>query len=207
MKMKKKIWIMIGLATLLASTTQANQEQLAKSIKDAHAEATRTDAQLKGTLSALNALTQQSKGDLRPAYDTYCAEVVKTEAAAGWTRTRVQWMAGDGRKYFQEWQKTVNGIANEGLRKKAQKRLDAVNASYNKVEASLQLAGEKFKPFLSDLADIQKALATDITAGGVKAIKSTVKSANWNHQYVDKANKAALKEMDKMRKALSTEAS
>jgi len=205
--MKKKIWIMIGLATLLASTTQANQEQLAKSIKDAHAEATRTDAQLKGTLSALNALTQQSKGDLRPAYDTYCAEVVKTEAAAGWTRTRVQWMAGDGRKYFQEWQKTVNGIANEGLRKKAQKRLDAVNASYNKVEASLQLAGEKFKPFLSDLADIQKALATDITAGGVKAIKSTVKSANWNHQYVDKANKAALKEMDKMRKALSTEAS
>ena len=81
--MKKKIWIMIGLATLLASTTQANQEQLAKSIKDAHAEATRTDAQLKGTLSALNALTQQSKGDLRPAYDTYCAEVVKTEAAAG----------------------------------------------------------------------------------------------------------------------------
>jgi len=205
--MKKKIWIMIGLATLLASTTQANQEQLAKSIKDAHAEATRTDAQLKGTLSALNALTQQSKGDLRPAYDTYCAEVVKTEAAAGWTRTRVQWMAGDGRKYFQEWQKTVNGIANEGLRKKAQKRLDAVNASYNKVEASLQLAGEKFKPFLSDLADIQKALATDITAGGVKAIKSTAKSSNWNHQDVDKANKAALKEMDKMRKALSTEAS
>ena len=78
--------------------------------------------------------------------------------------------------------------------------------SYNNVEASLQLAGEKFRPFLSDLSDIQKALATDVTAGGVKAIKSTVKSANWNHQYVDKAIKSALKEMDKMQKALSSEA-
>jgi hypothetical protein len=204
--MKKQILLTIGLAALLATSTQAGQEQLAQSIKDAHAETERTSDQLKATLGALNALTKQEKGDLRPTYDTYCAEVAKTEAAAAWTRTRVQWMAGDGRKYFTDWQTTVNGIANESLRKKAQKRLDAVQKSYDKVEVSLRLAGEKFAPFLSDLGDIQKALATDVTAGGVKAIKSTVKSANWNHQYVDKAVQAALKEMGKMEKALSPEA-
>jgi len=115
-------------------------------------------------------------------------------------------MAGDGRKYFQDWQSTVNSIGNGSLRKKAQKRLDAVQVSYDKVEASLKLAGEKFKPFLSDLADIQKALASDVTPGGVKAIKSTVSSANWNRQFVDKAVKSALKEMDKMESALSSEA-
>lgn len=196
----------LSLATLLVGAAQANQEQLARSIKDAHLETTRTSEQLKATLGALNGLTKQTKGDLRPAYNTYCAEVAKTDTAATGTRTRVQWMAGDGRKYFQDWQATVNGIANESLRKKAQKRLDAVRKSYDKVEASLQLAGEKFKPFLSDLGDIQKALATDVTAGGVKAIKSTVRSANWNHQYVDKAVQSALKEMGKMEKALSSEA-
>ena len=204
--MKKQTLIMIGLAALLATGTQAQQEQLAQSISDAHLETSRTSEQLKATLAALNALTGQKKGDLRPAYTTYCSEVTKTEAAATWTRTRVQWMGSDGRKYFQDWQNTVNGIANESLRKKAQKRLDAVQKSYGKVEASLQTAAEKFKPFLSDLGDIQKALATDVTAGGVKAIKSTVSSANWNHQFVDKAIKAALKEMDKMQKALSPEA-
>jgi len=115
-------------------------------------------------------------------------------------------MAGDGRKYFQDWQATIDGISNPSLKKKAQKRLDSVKASYDKVETSLKEAGEKFKPFLSDLSDITKALATDVTAGGVKAIKGTVSSANWNLQYVDKAAKAALKEMDKMQKALSTEA-
>jgi hypothetical protein len=84
--------------------------------------------------------------------------------------------------------------------------MDAVKKSYDKVEASLVQAGEKFRPFLSDLTDIQKALATDVTAGGVKAIKSTVSSANWNLQFVDKAAKAAIKEMDRMEKALSSEA-
>ncbi len=197
---------MIGLATLLASATQASQQQLARSIGDTHVETSRTDAQLKATLAAINALTAQKEGDLRPAYNTYCSEVSKTESAAGWTKTRAQWMASDGRKYFQDWQNTVNGIANDSLRKKSQKRLDAVRVNYDKVELSLQQASERFRPFLSDLGDIQKALATDVTAGGVKAIKSTVRSANWNHQYVDRAIKSALKEMDKMEKALSSEA-
>jgi septal ring factor EnvC (AmiA/AmiB activator) len=204
--MKKQIIITFGLAALLASATQASQEQLAKSIQEARLEASRTTEQLKATLTSLNALTAQKKGDLRPAYDAFCSEVTKTDAAAGWTRTRVQWMGGDGRKYFQDWQTSINGIANESLRKKSQKRMDAVRKDYDKVEASLVQAGDKFRPFLSDLSDIQKALATDVTAGGVKAIKSTVSSANWNLQYVDKAVKSALKNMDKMQKALSSEA-
>lgn len=204
--MKKQTLFMIGLATLLTSATQASQEQLAASIRDTHLETTRTSEQLKSTLGALNALTKQTKGDLRPAYSAYRSEVANTESAATWTRTRAQWMASDGRKYFQDWESTVNGIANESLRKKAQKRLAAVRTSYDKVEVSLQQAGDKFKPFLSDLTDIQKALATDVTAGGVKAIKSTVRSANWNHQFVDNAIKSALKEMGKMEKALSSEA-
>jgi len=204
--MKTQTLVMIGLATLLASTTQASQEQLAHSIKDAHLETTRTSNQLKATLEAINALTKQTKGDLRPAYNNYCAEVVKTGSAAELTRTRVQWMGGDGRKYFQDWQATVNGISNESLRKKAQKRLNSVKTNYDKVETSLQEAGDKFKPFLSDLADIQKSLASDITAGGVKAIKSTVKSANWNHQFVNSSINKALEGMDKMEKALSAEA-
>ena len=204
--MKKQTLIIIGLAALLVSTTQASQDQLARSIQDTHAEAGRTSDQLKATLTSLNALTAQKEGDLRPAYNAYCKEVTQTEAAAGWTRTRVQWMAGDGRKYFQNWQNTIDSISNEGLRKKAQKRMDAVRKDYDKIEVSLGQASEKFAPFLSDLGDVKKALAADVTAGGVKAIKSTVRSANWNLQYVDKAVKSALKNMDKMQKALSSEA-
>jgi Protein of unknown function (DUF2959) len=204
--MKKQICTIIGLTALLTSVTQANQEQLAKSIAEARVETTRTSEQLKATVAALNALTKQTEGDLRPAYKGFVQEVIGTEAVAAKTLTRIQWMASQGRNYFEDWQTTINGVANESLQKKAQKRFNSVKKSYDKVATLLQEADNKFSPFLSDLNDIQKALESDITAGGVKAIKGTVKSANSNHHSVEKAVNTALKEMDKMAKALSTEA-
>jgi hypothetical protein len=204
--MNKHTVSVIVLATLLAATAQSGQEKLAQSIKEAQSETYKTSEQLRATLESINALTKQTKGDLRPVYDAYCAQVALTGTAANSTRARVQWMAGEGRAYFQDWQKTVEGINNEGLRKKAQKRLNSVKESFDKIEESLKTASEKFKPFLSDLADMQKTLATDVTPGGVKAIKGTVSSANWDHKFVNQAITAALKDMGKMSKALSSQA-
>ena len=205
--MKKHILLTIGLVALLTSATQATQQQLATSVKEIQGEATRTSEQLKETVGALNALSKQKKGDLRPTYEKYCAEVVRTQAAADWTASRVPSMKDKSSKYFSDWQNTVNSIANASVRKKSQKRLDSVKASYDKALVSLQEASEKFKPFMSDLRDIEKALVTDVTAGGVKAAESTIKSANWNYKYVEKSIKSALVELNKMTKALSTEAS
>lgn len=203
--MKKRVLLTIGFAAFLVSV-QASQEQLAQSIEEARGEAVRTSEQLKATLAALNALTKQTKGDLHPAYTAYCGEVAKTQAARDWTVSRIQSMDQNGGAYFQDWQSKVNEITSKSLRKKSQKRLDTVKASYDKVLNSLKRAGEKFQPFLSDLGDIEKTLATDVTAGGVKALKGTVKSANWNYQYVERSINAALKEMEKMSKSLSSAA-
>jgi len=204
--MKTRILATLTMLTLLAYSTQASQEQLATSIKEARIEATRAADQLKTTLDTLTALTKQKEGDLRPAYNAFAAEVTKTEAAANWTHARVQWMASDGQRYFENWQKTVDGIANKSLLKTAQKRLETARKSYGKVEAALGAASEKFKPFLADLADIQKVLSTDVTAKGVKSVKSTVSSANWRYQSVSYAINNALKEMQNMEKALSSQA-
>ena len=197
---------MIGLATLLASATQASQEQLTTSMKETRLEADRTRDQLATTLAALTTLTKQEKGDLRPAYNAFTAEVTKTEAAAAATQTRVAWMQGDGMKYFDDWQKTINSINNESLRKKSQKRLDAVKKSYGKVTAEFKDAAAKFKPFLADLGDIQKVLSTDLTASGVKGLRSTVSNANSHYKSVSRAINSALEEMQEMEKSLSTEA-
>lgn len=205
--MKRLSLFVVGLTLLMEFSSQAGgQQQLASSIRDARAETARTADQLKATLAVVTGLTKQKQGDLRPAYEAFAAEIPKTEAAATSTRTRARWMSTDGLKYFTDWQSTIDSISNKSLQKKAQKRMDKVKASYDKVEGSLVLAGDKFTPFLSDLTDIQKTLSTDVTAGGVNAIKGTVKSANWNHRYVDNAIKAALKEMDRMEKSLSSEA-
>jgi hypothetical protein len=195
----------LSLATLLAGAASADQAQLAASIKETRLEAGKTRDQLVATLATLTALTKQDKGDLHPAYQAFTAEVPKTEAAAAVTRSRVAWMQGDGLKYFADWQKTVDTINNESLRKNAQKRLDAAKKSYGKVTASFMDAGEKFKPFLADLGDIQKALANDVTPGGIKALRRTVSDANWRFKTVNRTINDALDEMQKMERSLSTE--
>jgi hypothetical protein len=203
--MKMHTFLMIGLTTLLASATQG-QEQLAKRMQDARAETALTSEQLKETLSALNALTQQKEGDLRPTFKTFAAAVTNTASAAATTAARVQWMDSDGQKYFKDWQDTITSIASQSLRKKSQKRLEVVRADFDNVKKELKEASMKFKPFLSDLTDIQKTVAMDVTAAGVKSVRSTVRSANSNHEFVNRTINSALKEMDKMQKELSPEA-
>ncbi len=203
--MKKAIYT-IGLATLLASASQASQEQLASSIKAARDEATQTTKQLATTMTDLNALTKQQEGDLRPAYETFAADITNTEAAAVLTQKRVEFMQGEGQGYFDDWQTNITGIANQSVQKQAQKRLDAAKNNYTEVIDSLKEASDKFKPFLSDLNDIQKVLATDITAGGVKSVKSSVSDANWYYKSVNKAINKALEGMGNMEKSLSSTA-
>jgi len=196
--MKKSLLsLLVGMVTALSSL-QANQEMLANSIVETRTETGRTSDQLKATLEALNGLIRKPQPDLAAAYATFAAEVPKTEAAAAWTRTRVEWMAGEGQRYFTAWQSTVDAISNPALRKKAQKRLDAVQASYGRLAKALATANEKFQPFLSDLGDIQKTLSNDITAGGVQAIRDTVSEANWRFRSVNSAIQKAMKEMQRM---------
>ena len=205
--MKKQTLYMIGLATLLASATQAySQEQLAKSIQEVRDETAKTSLQLSTTLGALNGLTQKTEGDLRPAYNAFAEAVTNTVSAAAITAARVAWMDGDGQQYFKDWQDTITSIANESLRKKSQKRLEAVRADFDEVKKELKEASAKFKPFLSDLSDIQKTVAMDVTAAGVKSVRSTVRSANSNYKSVDRAINSAIKELEKMAKSLSPEA-
>jgi hypothetical protein len=203
-KMKKLLTV--GLMALLASTAQASQEELATSMKDTRVEAGQTRDQLAATLSALTTLTKQQQGDLRPAYDSFAAQVPKTEAAAAATASRVAWMQGEGMQYFDDWQTTISSIGDESLRKKSQQRLDAVRKSYAKVIDEFKKAADEFKPFLADIGDIQKVLSTDLTSRGVKGLRSTVNSANTEYRKVDRAITDALDEMKKMEQELSPQA-
>ena len=203
--MKTHRILSVALVTLLSWAAPAAQEQLAASIKETREETVRTRNQLQATVNALNALTEQKKGDLRETYKTFTDEVKKTHADATRTAARGQAMQKASAEYFTKWQTDVNGIANESLRKKARKRLDSVQKSYGEVTASLGEAAEKFKPFLSNLDDVQKTLANDITAGGVKAVKGTVSDANFNLKKVRSSIFDALKELESMEKALSPE--
>jgi hypothetical protein len=204
--MKTKILLTFGLVALLAPAVQAGQEQLAASMKKTREETAATLRQLNSTLASLNALVSQEKGSLEPAFKAFQSEVPKTQEAAKTTNARAASMTTQKVNYFSDWQASINSINSKSLQKKGQKRLKEVSKSYDEVEEALMNAGEKFRPFLANLSDIQKVLSQDVTAGGVKAIKGTVRDANWSYKAVVKSINEALHEMGKMERALSTQA-
>jgi malate synthase len=196
----------LALTLMTAQAAWAGQEQLAASIRDTRNEVVATRDQLQATVDALDALVKQKEGDLKPAYDEFVAQVTRTQADASLTKTRAQKMQVDAKTHFGSWQKEVDGIANEKLRKKAQKRLDKVAKSYNKAISQLEEAGISFEPYLSDLADVKKILANDLTRGGIKSIKGTVSKAKFDLRTVRDHIFDAIKELDSMEKSLSSAA-
>jgi hypothetical protein len=198
--------LVLGTGLLNTVTAQEGaQAKLADSLKDIRLETVATRDELKSAVDTLDALTKQKSGDLRPTYDAYCAEVKKTHDAAQATASRVGDMETASKDYFGAWQSEVTSISNESLRRKAQRRLDDVRRSYDKVVASLRQAGAAFKPFLSDLDDVQKTLANDVTVGGVNSIRGVAKDATWNQRKVLRYVNEAIDELARMQNALSSQ--
>jgi ABC-type transporter Mla subunit MlaD len=193
----------LALGMLMAAAGSAGQQTLANSVNEAIAEVNATNAQLAETMKSLNALMATSSGnDLRPAYHAYVQNVEKTRQAADTTKHRYEQMNADSNNYFSTWKDDNGKIANKDIRAKANQRLEEVKKDYKSSVASLKAAAEKFNPFLSDLADVQKALSNDLTGKGIASVSDTVRKANFDHDQVQTEINAAATHLNAIRTAL-----
>ncbi|HUK81752.1 MAG TPA: DUF2959 family protein [Verrucomicrobiae bacterium] len=200
----------LGAALIQPNTVTAQaaapsaQENLAKSVEEIRTETLATRGQLQTSIGALTALTNQKEGDLKPAYDAFVAEVGKTHAVAAQTAKRAADMQTASKDYFGAWQQEIAGINNESLRRTAQKRLDSARRNYDKAIASLQEAANRFKPLLTELDDVQKMLAMDVTAAGVKSVRGVANDARRDGDRVRATITDALSNLQDLGVALST---
>lgn len=199
---------LISILTLVAAVrlASAGQAELAAAIGETRAEVVATRDQLQNTVTSLDALVKQKEGDLKPAYDAFVTQVAKTQADAAVTKARALKMQKEAQTHFDGWQKEIDSINNAKLKKQAQKRMDKVQRSYEKLTVELTSAGTSFAPYLSDLSDITKMLANDLTPGGIKAIRGTVGQAKFDLQSVRSHVSDAIKTLDGMQKSLSSSA-
>lgn len=104
--------------------------------------------------------------------------------------------------YFSTWKADNNKIANKEIRKNANERIEQVKVEYKGAVASLKAAAAQFKPFLSDLTDVQTALSNDLTGKGLGSISATVKRANFDHDQVQAEINGAAAHLNSVRIAL-----
>jgi len=136
------------------------------------------EGKIDATLAALNDLVNSSQGDLEIKYKKFNDSVSDLESTANNVKDRVADMRKQGDKYLKAWDEQLATIKNEDIKNRSSQRKAEVQQKFTDIKRSYAEAGMLFKPFMSDLKDIQTALGTDLTVGGVSAIKGAADKAN-----------------------------
>jgi hypothetical protein len=131
------------------------------------------EVQIDATLLALSDLVNYPKTDIRPQFETFQSAVDKLDALSKDVSKQAVAMQEQGAAYFRQWDADLATIQNEDIRSRSTTRKNAVAARFDRVRASYALTKDAFVPFMSRLSDVRTALATDLTSGGLAAVRST----------------------------------
>jgi Protein of unknown function (DUF2959) len=129
------------------------------------------------TLAALNDLVN-NPANLPVQYGKYSDAVAGLQSSAKDVAAEIADMRARSTAYFQAWDQQAALIQNVDIRARSLARKKEVLDRFTKVKLSYTQVSDAYHPFLSDLQDIQTALGTDLTAGGIAAIKEVAQKAN-----------------------------
>jgi hypothetical protein len=133
-----------------------------------------TSTKVNDVLAALNNLTFKSQGDLRNQYDAFVSAAKNLDKSTDSLDSKVIQVRNAAASYTESWSNQLAAITSPELRQRSSDRMNEVTAKLKDVDASYEGVKNSFKPFTSDVKDIQTYLGTDLTAGGLNAIKDIV---------------------------------
>ena len=133
-----------------------------------------TSTSVNGVLAALNNLTFKSQGDLRDQYDAFVTASKNLDNANDNLESKVIGMRNAAAVYSESWSNQVTMIQSAELRQRSTDRMNEVTTKLKDVDTSYEGVKNSFKPFTSDVKDIQTYLGTDLTAAGLNTIKDIV---------------------------------
>ncbi len=129
-------------------------------------------------VATLADLVNNPQPDITPQYKKYSAAVTRLESLADSVTTHAAGMRAQGVAYFKNWDLELAKIQNEDIHSRSLDRKNAVAAQFEQVRISYARTSTEFTPFMSDLKDIRRALATDLTTGGIASVKDLSIKAN-----------------------------
>ena len=106
---------------------------------------------------------------LTPAFNDYKASVAAVKRRAQIVKERVQDMRLRSAEYSNAWASDTQKLSSPELRDVAEARNQRVTAQYAKIDASAQALRDAYGPFITQLEDVERYLANDLTYSGVSA--------------------------------------
>lgn len=133
---------------------------------------------LDNAVATLSDLVNNPQPDVTPQFKKYSAAVSKLESLSDDVSSHATAMRAQGTAYFKVWDQELAKIQNEDIHSRSLERKNAVAAQFESVRVSYAKTTTEFAPFMADLKDIRRALATDLTAGGIASVKDLASMAN-----------------------------
>jgi hypothetical protein len=170
-----------------ASTPYHKGDAAAVSLQNAASEVQGQSRALEVTMGSLDDLINKPEPDLKPQFKRFSKSL---DNLAGYARrnersqARVRSKSGD---YFEAWDKQLATMNYENIRNQSQERKTEVINTFNSVNKRYHESQDAMGPLLAYLFDVRKVLDTDLTAGGIEAVKPIVSKARENADRVQLA--------------------
>jgi hypothetical protein len=126
---------------------------------------------LNSTIDTLNRIPDSPAPD--QAYMAFNTELTAFNKIADKTLKESDTVRNNGRELFSEWNAETESINDPEIRSIAEQRRTTLRESYNSMLTPLLTARSDLNEVRSNLTDIQKALALDLTPDGINAAKTS----------------------------------
>ena len=152
--------------------------------------------QIDSTLASLNALTDPNPQDLRGAYDKYADNLARMQQHAEGMKKEAEAMRNSRDTYFAAWEEKATEIDNPTIRASAEARRKRLRDGQEQISTATGEAKDAYVPFMKDLQDIKKYLATDLSKSSVADLAEAAKKVQADGQTVKAKLDAVAKALD-----------
>ena len=143
-------------------------------------------------------------GDLQQTYSQFTREVADVKAGGDRARARAQDMRARGQQYVAKWEKEADQVSSPELKAGMEQRRAKVKQRYDEIKSTAQAARDAYDPYLRDLQDIQRALANDLTPGGVDAARGAISKAKAEGQTLQQRIDDLIAQLDEVSGSMSS---
>ena len=162
------------------TTVYQQGDRAAGSSRTAAAEVQTQSQAIEATITALSNLVYQPAADLRPQFQSFSTALDRLVAAAKHGGVTGSHLVRSNSAYFDAWNAQLTTITNADVRSRNEARRGDVINQFNAALKQYTEAQGALGSLVDYLQDIRRALSTDLTAGGVEAVKPLVSTGSAN---------------------------
>lgn len=154
----------------------AKRELLADRVEATRSAQQEAKEQFASALEQMLALTGESGGALKTAYDGLAGELKRSEARATEVHERIAGVRSVAEALFDEWQDELAAYTSPTLRQRSESQLRATRSRYDRLMVLMTRAADRMEPVLVTLRDQVLFLKHNLNAQTVAGLDGTARS-------------------------------